>query len=224
MCAVHASRGHLEPASPDLRSEAWIVSNLAHRVLGPDDSVDWIGLSGDYSRVRDAIERVIPGFTNFNERIGDGFVLPNPPRDTRTFPTASGKAVFTSAAVEAVEVPPGHLMLQTMRSHDQYNTTIYGLDDRYRGIKGERRVVFVHPDDLAEFGIADGTMVDLVSISPDGERRAAGFRTVGYPTPRGCAAAYFPEANALVPLDSVATESGTPTSKSIVVRLEVSPV
>jgi molybdopterin-dependent oxidoreductase alpha subunit len=224
MCAVHASRGHLEPASPDLRSEAWIVSNLAHRVLGPDDSVDWIGLSGDYSRVRDAIEQVIPGFTDFNERIVDGFVLPNPPRDTRTFPTASGKAVFTSAAVEAVEVPPGHLMLQTMRSHDQYNTTIYGLDDRYRGIKGERRVVFVHPDDLTEFGIADGTIVDLVSISPDGERRAAGFRTVGYPTPRGCAAAYFPEANALVPLDSVATESGTPTSKSIVVRLVVSPV
>jgi anaerobic selenocysteine-containing dehydrogenase len=224
MCAVHASRGHLEPASPDLRSEAWIVSNLAHRVLGPDDSVDWIGLSGDYSRVRDAIERVIPGFTDFNERIVDGFVLPNAPRDSRTFPTASGKAVFTSAAVEAVEVPPGHLMLQTMRSHDQYNTTIYGLDDRYRGIKGERRVVFVHPDDLAEFGIADGVMVDLVSISPDGERRAAGFRAVGYPTPRGCAAAYFPEANALVPLDSVAIESGTPTSKSIVVRLVVSPI
>jgi anaerobic selenocysteine-containing dehydrogenase len=174
--------------------------------------------------VRDAIEQVIPGFTNFNERIGDGFVLPNAPRDTRTFPTASGKAVFTSAAVEAVEVPPGHLMLQTMRSHDQYNTTIYGLDDRYRGIKGERRVVFVHPDDLAEFGIVDGAMVDLVSISPDGERRAANFRAVGYPTPRGCAAAYFPEANALVPLDSVATESGTPTSKSIVVRLVVLPI
>jgi anaerobic selenocysteine-containing dehydrogenase len=224
MCAVHASRGHLKPISAELRSEAWIVANLAHRVLGPDDLVDWIGLSSDYSRVRDAIEQVIPGFTNFNERIADGFVLPNAPRDTRTFPTASGKAVFTSAAVQAVEVPPGHLMLQTMRSHDQYNTTIYGLDDRYRGIKGERRVVFVHPDDLAEFGIVDGAMVDLVSISPDGERRAPGFRTVGYPTPRGCAAAYFPEANALVPLDSVATESGTPTSKSIVVRLVAPPV
>jgi len=224
MCAVHASRGHLKPISAELRSEAWIVANLAHRVLGPDDSVDWIGLSSDYSRVRDAIEQVIPGFTNFNERIGDGFVLPNAPRDSRTFPTASGKAVFTSAAVEAVEVPPGHLMLQTMRSHDQYNTTIYGLDDRYRGIKGERRVVFVHPDDLTEFGIADGAVVDLVSISLDGERRAANFLAVGYPTPRGCAAAYFPEANALVPLDSVATESGTPTSKSIVVRLVVSTV
>jgi anaerobic selenocysteine-containing dehydrogenase len=119
-------------------------------------------------------------------------------------------------------VPEGRLILSTIRSHDQFNTTIYGLDDRYRGVYNGRRVVFVHPDDLAALGIEDGTMVDIVSEWTDGsERHARGFRAVSYPTARGCAAAYFPEANSLVPLESTAAKSNTPTSKQIIVRLEL---
>ncbi len=117
-------------------------------------------------------------------------------------------------------MPPGHLLLQTMRSHDQFNTTVYGLDDRYRGVHGGRRVVFVSGEDLAELGLRDGDLVDLVSVWSDGERRAPAFRVVEYPTPAGCAAAYFPEANVLVPLDSTAEISNTPTSKSVIIRLE----
>ncbi|MFD0852010.1 molybdopterin dinucleotide binding domain-containing protein, partial [Actinomadura adrarensis] len=141
--------------------------------------------------------------------------------DERRFPTATGKANLTVNGLDVLRVPEGRLLLQTLRSHDQYNTTIYGMDDRYRGIKAGRRVVFVNPDDLAGLGLADGTMVDLVSEWSDGvERRAPGFRIVQYPTAKGCAAAYFPETNVLVPLDSTAEVSNTPTSKSIVIRLE----
>jgi anaerobic selenocysteine-containing dehydrogenase len=147
-------------------------------------------------------------------------MLPRPPRDSRTFPTPSGKALFTVNPPSAVEVPDGHLLLQTVRAHDQFNTTVYGMDDRYRGITGGRRVVFVSGDDLRERGLRSGDLVDMVSVWADGERRAKGFRAVEYPTPRGCAAAYFPEANVLVPLDSTAEVSNTPTSKSIVIRLE----
>jgi anaerobic selenocysteine-containing dehydrogenase len=164
----------------------------------------------------------VPGFEDFNARVRtkDGFQLPHGPRDSRTFPTTTGKANFTVNELEVLRVPEGHLLLQTVRSHDQYNTTIYGLDDRYRGIRHGRRVVFVHPDDLSALGLADGGQVDLVSVWRDGvERRAPGFRLVGYPTARGCAASYFPETNVLVPLDSTAKVSNTPTSKSVVIRL-----
>ena len=175
---------------------------------------------------------MIPGFARFEERLAEpgGFSLPNGPRDSRTFPTNSGRAVFTVNEVEPLEVPAGRLLLQTVRSHDQYNTTIYGMDDRYRGIRGGRRVVFVHPDDLASLGFADGDAVDLVSEwqSPGAmeveERRAEGFRAVAYQTIPGCAAAYFPETNVLVPLDSTAKGSNTPTSKEIVIRLEPATV
>lgn len=146
-------------------------------------------------------------------------MLPHPPRDERRFPTKSGKAEFTVNHLEVIRVPPGRLLLQTIRSHDQFNTTIYGLDDRYRGIRKGRRVVFVNPADLAELGIADGQLVDLVSEWADGERRAAEFRVVAYPTAPGCAASYFPETNILVPLDHTAEVSGTPASKSVIVRL-----
>ncbi|MBX6769261.1 MAG: hypothetical protein IRY90_19280, partial [Actinomadura rubrobrunea] len=145
----------------------------------------------------------------------------HPPRDSRRFPTPSGRAVFTVNELEVLRVPEGRLLLQTIRSHDQYNTTVYGLDDRYRGVKAGRRVVFVNPGDLEALGLADGETVDLVSEWTDGvERRAPAFRIVAFPTARGCAAAYFPETNVLVPLDSTAEVSNTPTSKSIVVRLE----
>ena len=223
MGMVHASHGGLAPASPHLLSEPAIITRLARAVLGDRHGITWAAFEDDYDRVRDRIARVIPGFTDFNTRVRrpGGFTLPHAPRDSRTFPTATGKANFTAAPLEYPKVPQGRLLLQTLRSHDQYNTTIYGLDDRYRGIKGGRRVVLVHPDDAAAAGLTDGDYADLVSEWTDGsERRADGFRVVHYPTPRGCAAAYYPETNVLVPLDHTADTSNTPASKSVVIRLE----
>jgi molybdopterin-dependent oxidoreductase alpha subunit len=220
MSAVHASRGRLEPASPELRSEVAIVCELAQRVLGDRVPMPWAELADDYGSIRDLIERAIPGFDDFNARLDEGFVLPHPPRDGRVFKTPTGRAQLTVNALEVVEVPPGAALLQTIRSHDQYNTTIYGLNDRYRGIHAGRRVILVNPDDLSGLGVADGDTVDLIGIAKDGvERRADRFRVVSYPTSRGCVAAYYPECNPLVPLDSVALESGTPASKSVIVRL-----
>ncbi|MEV4330586.1 FdhF/YdeP family oxidoreductase [Streptomyces sp. NPDC049597] len=226
MGMVHASRGNLPPASPHLLSEPAIVARMARAVLGPASTTPWEEFEKDYGTIRDRIARVVPGFEDFNEKIArpGGFTLPHGPRDERRFPTATGKANFTAAPVEYPEVPEGRLLLQTLRSHDQYNTTIYGLDDRYRGIKGGRRVVLVHPEDARERGLADGSYADLVGEWKDGvERRARGFRVVHYPTARGCAAAYYPETNVLVPLDSTADTSNTPASKSVIVRLEQSP-
>ncbi|MYS35374.1 molybdopterin-dependent oxidoreductase alpha subunit [Streptomyces sp. KhCrAH-43] len=223
MSKVHASRGNLTPASPHLLSEPAIVARLARTVLGPGSATPWEEFEKDYATIRDRISRVVPGFENFNARIAHpgGFTLPHGPRDSRRFPTATGRANFTAAPVEFPELPEGRLLLQTLRSHDQYNTTIYGLDDRYRGIRGGRRVVLVHPDDATALGLADGSYTDLVSEWKDGvERRAPGFRVVHYPTARGCAAAYYPETNVLVPLDSTADTSNTPASKSVVVRFE----
>jgi molybdopterin-dependent oxidoreductase alpha subunit len=220
MSCVHTSRGRLAPASPVLRSEVAIVCGLGAAL--EISEVPWQRYAADYRTIRAQIAAVVPGFADFEARVSEpgGFTLPHPPRDSRTFPTATGRARFTVHRPAAVSVPPGRLLLQTVRSHDQYNTTIYGLDDRYRGVRGGRRVVFVHPDDLAALEIPDGSTVDLVSEWRDGsERRAPGFRVVGYPTARGCAAAYFPEANVLVPLDSTAAGSNTPTSKSVVIRL-----
>ncbi|MFF5208851.1 FdhF/YdeP family oxidoreductase [Streptosporangium sp. NPDC000396] len=221
MGLVHASRGRLRPASPELISEVEIVCRLARELFGADPHVPWEEFEGDYDAIRDRVARVVPGFDDFNARVrvAGGFALPNAPRDERRFPTATGKANFTVNALEVLRVPPGRLLLQTVRSHDQYNTTIYGMNDRYRGVSNGRRVIFVHPDDLAERGLADGDMVDLTSEWPDGERRAEAFRVIAYSTARGCCAAYFPETNVLVPLDSVAETSNTPTSKSVVVRL-----
>ncbi|TRV79152.1 FdhF/YdeP family oxidoreductase [Streptomyces sp. 130] len=223
MSKVHASRGNLTPASPHLLSEPAIVARLARAVLGAESATPWEEFERDYATIRDRISRVVPGFENFNARIAHpgGFTLPHGPRDSRRFPTATGKANFTAAPVEFPELPEGRLLLQTLRSHDQYNTTIYGLDDRYRGIRGGRRVVLVHPEDAAALGLTDGSYTDLVSEWKDGvERRAPGFRVVHYPTARGCAAAYYPETNVLVPLDSTADTSNTPASKSVVVRFE----
>ncbi|MCP3766027.1 MULTISPECIES: FdhF/YdeP family oxidoreductase [unclassified Streptomyces] len=225
MGMVHASRGRLEPASGQLLSEPAIVCRLARRVLGSGSTVPWEEFEKDYATIRDRIARVIPGFEDFNARVANpsGFALPHAPRDERRFPTATGKANFTAAPVEYPELPEGRLLLQTLRSHDQYNTTIYGLDDRYRGVTNGRRVVFVHPEDARELRLADGSYVDLVGEWKDGvERRAPGFRVVHYPTARGCAAAYYPETNVLVPLDATADTSNTPASKSVVVRLEQS--
>jgi anaerobic selenocysteine-containing dehydrogenase len=211
----------LAQATLDAEPAAATASATVARPARP--TADWAGLAGDYRRIRAHVAAVVPGFTDFEAKVSrpEGFVLPHPPRDSRTFPTATGRARFTVNPLSVLRVPPGHLLLQTVRSHDQYNTTIYGLDDRYRGVRRGRRVVFVHPDDLAAAGFADGDRVDLVSVWTDGStRRAADFRAVAYPTALGCAAAYFPETNVLVPLDATAKISNTPTSKSIVVRLE----
>jgi molybdopterin-dependent oxidoreductase alpha subunit len=220
MSMVHSSRGRLAPGSPELRSEVAIICGLGEALFGSD--LGWPQMRDDYRVIRKHIEHVVPGFHAFEERVAHpgGFILPSGPRDSRTFATAVGKARFTVNVPDTVDVPAGHLLLTTVRSHDQFNTTVYGLDDRYRGISGGRRVVFVSDADLRELGLADGDTVDLVSVWRDGERRAKTFRVVAYDTPRGCAATYFPEANVLVPLDSTAEVSNTPTSKSIVIRLE----
>jgi molybdopterin-dependent oxidoreductase alpha subunit len=223
MSSVHASRGSLRPASADLLSEVAIVCRLAAATLGPGSPVPWSVYEADYRAIREVIAAVVPGFADYEARATrpGGFTLPHPARDRRQFTTASGRARFTVNTPAPLRVPTGRLLLQTVRSHDQYNTTIYGLDDRYRGVHNGRRVVFVHPDDLAELGIRDGATVDIVSEWEDGAaRRARSFRAVAYPTARGCAATYFPEANVLVPLDSTAEGSNTPASKAIVVRLE----
>ncbi len=251
MGAVHASRGRLAPPSGDMLSEVAIVARLCALLFDPSTGsgsgvgrsgsgmgrsgsgggnaprADWAALEADYAGIRTRIERVIPGFDDYEQRIDKGGTLhlPNGPRDERRFATVDGKAQFTVNPLEYPRIPSGRLILQTLRSHDQYNTTIYGKDDRYRGIHDGRRVVLVNSADMVELGFVEGDIVDVVSewTGPDGivqERRAEEFRLVAYATPRGNAAAYYPETNVLVPLDSVADISGTPTSKSVVVRLE----
>jgi molybdopterin-dependent oxidoreductase alpha subunit len=220
MSVVHASKGRLAPGSPSLRSEVAIVTGLAGELFGAD--IGWAEMGADYSVIRRHIANVVPGCEDYETRVAapGGFTLPRPPHDSRTFTTSTGKAHFTVNEVSAISVPAGHLLLQTIRSHDQFNTTVYGLNDRYRGVHGGRQVVLVSAADLASLGFADGDVVDLVSVWPDGERRARGFRVIEYPTTPGCAAAYFPETNVLIPLDSTADTSNTPTSKSVVIRLE----
>jgi molybdopterin-dependent oxidoreductase alpha subunit len=227
MSMVHLSRGRLTPVSDELRSEVAIIAQLARELLGADHPVPWAAFEDNYDLIRDSISRVVPGCSDYNTRVRrpDGFQLPHPPRDAREFRTASGKANFAVNELTWVPTPPGRLILQTLRSHDQYNTTIYGLDDRYRGVKGGRRVVFVNAEDITGLGFRDGDLVDLVSewAGVDGvveERRVSDFQIVSYSTPRGNAAAYYPETNPLVPLDHVAATSNTPVSKAILVRLE----
>ncbi|NMH90719.1 FdhF/YdeP family oxidoreductase [Pseudonocardia bannensis] len=223
MSAVHASRGRMKPAGELLRSEVDIICGIARATLGDRHGIPWHAFAEDYDEIRERIGRVVPSCEGYADKIRQrgGFTLPHPPRDSRTFPTKQGKAVFSVSPLAAVRVPTGRLVLQTIRSHDQFNTTIYGLDDRYRGIHSGRRVVFISPADLAELGFAAGEIVNLISEWDDGvQRRADGFRLVEYSTPKGCIAAYYPETNPLVPLDSVALESNTPTSKWVVVRLE----
>jgi molybdopterin-dependent oxidoreductase alpha subunit len=223
VCAVHASRGPLHPASPHLRSEVAIVTGLAEATLGDRHGIDWPAMRDDYRVIREHISRVVPGCEDYHERAHrpGGFVLPHGPRDARTFETDSGRGEFAVSPIELLSVPERHLVLQTLRSHDQFNTTIYGLSDRYRGVEGGRRVVFVHREDIAALGFEPGDMVDLVSRWEDDDvvRCAPSFRLVAYDTPRGSAAAYYPETNPLVPLDSTAEGSNTPAYKSVVVTL-----
>ncbi|HET8988424.1 MAG TPA: FdhF/YdeP family oxidoreductase [Humibacillus sp.] len=225
MSSVHLSRGRLEPASPQLRSEVSIICGIAAATLrgrGAAGEIGWAAMADDYSVIRRQISRVVPGCDAYDEKVHrpGGFTLPHAPRDSRTFETPTEKALFTVSPLQMVSAPEGHLVLQSLRSHDQFNTTIYGHDDRYRGISGGREVVMVHPDDLAAQGFSDGDLVDVVAPWPDGSVRVVrGFRIVSYPTVRGCVAAYYPEVNPLVALESTAVGSNCPVSKAVIVRL-----
>jgi anaerobic selenocysteine-containing dehydrogenase len=223
MLNVQMSKGVFEPASDHLRSETWIVCQLAKAVLGDSDGINWDLMASSYDHIRDAIERVVPGFENYNERIRKkgGFYLPNPPNKGE-FKTQTGKAQFKASKLNKITLLPGQLLLTTIRSHDQFNTTIYDLDDRYRGISGGRHVVFMNESDIEERKLMAGQKVDITSHFADGERHAKGFTIVSYPIPKGCAAAYFPEANPLIPIGSRAHRSYTPTSKLIVISVKPS--
>ena len=211
---VHASRGTFAPASDDLWSEVAIVSELAARVV-PAAGVAWRDYADDYRRVRSDIAACIPGFEDFEARVHEGgFYLPNGPREGR-FDTPNGRALFTTHAPAPWPCQANELLMMTLRSHDQYNTTVYGDDDRYRGIEGGRRVVLMHEEDIGARGLSAGDVVDLRSNYAGVERRVERFFVLPYAIPRGCCATYFPEANPLVPLHHVAKRSRTPASKSI---------
>ena len=217
------SRGSLEPASTDLMSEPQIVCNLAKATLDRRTNVDWEALPSDYDRIRVQIERVVPGFEDYNSRVRNpgGFYLPNAARE-RVFNTATGKAMFTVHELPQHQLAPGKFLMMTIRSHDQFNTSIYSSNDRYRGIKHGRRVVFLNQQDIEEAGLRAGQQVDLVSHFEDEERIASRFAVVPYDIPSGCAATYFPEANVLVPVGHVAEKSNTPASKSVVISIRSS--
>ena len=225
---IHASNGQLEPLSKQMRSEPAIVAGIAKATLG-NHPVDWDAMIADYSRIRELIADTIPGFQDFNTRVQHpgGFYLGNS-AGARQWKTTTGKANFKSNALLADLLPPQvrnsgqtpDLILQTMRSHDQYNTTIYGLDDRYRGVRGQRDVLFVNEADITRLGYKPGQKVDITSLWDDGvERKVVGFTLLAFDIPAGQAAAYYPEANPLVPLQSVGIGSHTPTSKFVAIRL-----
>jgi molybdopterin-dependent oxidoreductase alpha subunit len=234
MSCVHASRGRNVPASPQLKSEPAIVAGLARWALHGSAQTDfeglqaqrdamqgWDDLVADYDRIRDRIEAVLPAFEEYNRRVREpnGFVLPRPAAQ-REWKTASGRAEFVVVPTPDIRLPPDQLRMFTIRSHDQYNTTIYGLDDRYRGLKGARRVILMHPGDLDARGLLPYEEVDIHSHAADGrERCAPRFKAVPYDVPRGCAATYFPEANVLVPIGSTAKGSNTPSSKMVPVTV-----
>lgn len=223
MGIINSSRGRAEPASSHLRSEPAIVSGLAQATLGDRTTVDWKGLIANYDRIRDHIERVIPGFENFNERVRrDIFYLPNDVRDRRKFNTLEGRAKFIVSGLDSLKLGPGLYLMTTVRSHDQFNTTIYGLNDRYRGIYNGRRVLFMNPEDVKEAGLQQGQLVDLTSHYREEKRVARHFMVAPFQIARGCTATYFPEANVLVPIESTADRSNTPTSKSVVISVEPS--
>jgi molybdopterin-dependent oxidoreductase alpha subunit len=221
MGVVQASKGVLEPVSPALLSEPAIVCRMARATLGAGSKVDWRKYEADYDAIRDDIERTIPGFENYNARVRvpGGFYLPNCNRQG-AFNTSSGRASFSIAFFAPPQLAEDELLMMTIRSHDQFNTTIYGLDDRYRGIYNERRVILMSANDILERGLRDGEIVDIYNHFDGIQRVARRFIVVSYPIPERCAATYFPEANVLVPLDSVADKSNTPTSKGVIITVK----
>lgn len=220
MLNVQMSKGVLEPASENLRSETWIACKLAEAVLKENTTVDWQAMRKDYDVIRDSISRVVEGCENYNQkvRVKGGFYLPNKPRRGE-FPTESGKAKFIASPLQKIELKSGEMILTTIRSHDQFNTTVYKNNDRYRGISGSRRVIFMNEKDIAERHLKAGQVIDLTSHFDDGTRRAEKFIVVPYPIPKDCCAAYYPETNILVPHGSVAEKSNCPTSKSVIITV-----
>jgi molybdopterin-dependent oxidoreductase alpha subunit len=223
MGVVHSSEGILLPFSEKLKSEPAIIAGIAKATLGAKTTVDWDRMISNYDHVRDAIEAVIPGFEGYNQRVREpgGFYLPNGARE-QDFRTSSGKAHFTVNAVPKSTLQEGEYMMMTIRSHDQYNTTIYGLDDRYRGIYNGRRVVLMNIMDIEKAGLKAGAYVDLIGLHGGEKRVAPQFMVVSYPIPPRCVATYFPEANVLVPINSYEPTSKTPASKKVIVQMEAS--
>jgi anaerobic selenocysteine-containing dehydrogenase len=228
MGVVQASQGDLPRGSELLRSEVAVVCGLAEALFASDPAraniVAWSKLARDYDGIRDHISRVVEGFEGFNERIRTpgGFYLPNPVRDEQRFDTVKQRALFTVNTIPKLQLAPDELLLMTIRSHDQFNTTIYGLADRYRGVSHGRRVVFMNAADLERLGLTAGQWVDLIGHYQGETRRAERFMTVAYEIPTRCAAAYFPETNVLVPVRSVAEGSNTPTYKTVVITVHPS--
>jgi len=225
MGIVHNSKGVLPPKSSLLKSEVAIICEIAEATLKDRHDVDinWKSLKNDYDLIRDKIEAVIPGFDNYNVRVrkGEGFYLPNGVKH-RDFKTASGKAEFTLNPLPNLNKLEGDFVLTTLRAHDQYNTTLYGHGDRYRGVQSGREIIFMNQDDMKNQGISAGDHIDVFSNYKDVERKVEGFAVVPYDIPRGCLGAYFPEANPLVPVHLVNPETHTPVSKSVIVRLKKS--
>jgi len=220
MGVVHRSQGSLPPASAELLSEPRLVARLAAAAVG-EDALRWTWLADDYDRIRDLVSASLPDFEDFNARVRvpGGFVLPHPVRDKREFRTPDGRAQLTVHAIPEHALRDGELMMMTIRTHDQYNTTVYSDDDRYRGLAGGRRVLLMNADDIAVRGLLAGQAVSLISRHGEVERRADVWQIVPYDLPRGQCATYFPEANVLVPIDQYAHKSHTPASKSVIVRV-----
>ncbi|MDQ3021169.1 MAG: FdhF/YdeP family oxidoreductase [Bacteroidota bacterium] len=218
---VQSSKGVLKPVSKELLSEPVIVCRLAKATLGSRSIIDWDKYSQDYDTIREDIERTIPGFENYNKRVREpgGFYLPNCNREGK-FDTASAKAQFNISTFTGLVQKEDELMMMTIRSHDQFNTTIYGLNDRYRGIYNERRVILMNEKDIAKRDLKNGDVVDLYNYHDGIERSAYKFIVVDYKIPEGCAATYFPETNVLVPITSVSDKSNTPTSKQVIIKIK----
>lgn len=220
MGVVQKTQGVLKPLSVDMKSEPYIIANMAHAVLGKKSKTDWLKLAENYDNIRDLIAKTIDGFEDMNTKVrkAGGFYLPNGPREAE-FKTSTGKALFTVNPWKKIELKENELLMMSIRSHDQFNTTIYGLNDRYRGIHNERRIIFMNKDDILQRGLKEYDVVDLCSNYEGVERKAEKFIVIGYSIPRQCVATYYPESNPLVPLHSVADLSNTPTSKSVVIQI-----
>lgn len=223
MGIVHSSKGILPPASDFLLSEPAIVAGLALATLGEKSSLNWEKMIENYDNIRDLIEKTINGFENYNQKVRqeDGFYLPNAAREGK-FNTTDKKAHFTINEVPKHDLKEDEFLMMTIRSHDQFNTTIYGLNDRYRGIYNERRIVLMNPQDIEKLGLKSQQVVDLYSLFNEEERVAKTFIIMPYLIPNQCIATYFPEANVLIPIDLKADKSHTPVSKSVVVKIRLS--
>ncbi len=221
MGVVSSTKGVLEPCSNTLLSEVAVVCGIANATLGEQSKIDWLGYKDDYNLVRDDIEAIVDGFQDYNNRIKQpaGFYLPNGAR-IRKFNTKTGKANFSKNKLPSWSLKPDELIMMTIRSHDQFNTTIYGLDDRYRGVFNERRIIFMNKEDMQARGLEAHQIVNLKSEYNNVVREAHNFKVVAYNIPKRCCATYFPEANVLVPLDSFAHTAKTPASKSVRITIE----